>query len=230
MTDRVQQWSKARVESIGTADPHDIVEQIDRWAVQTVNLDADPTQPSLARLMDYGCGVGRVARPLAVRGYRMTLVDANPAYLNQAIQTDSQMLAAALERAVLVSGDLTEQLPTVDVAYSTDVFIHFTWEYAARALAHMASAVRPGGLVLVQVPIYEEPAEGDGWIDVTTYGQLQFVTMALAAGLTPVEVYGNAGRFGFDRIGPNHNQLQVLRRIRADAPPSWMRYHVTAAL
>lgn len=190
MTDRVQAWRDAAPEAIGDGDPADLVAQI----ASHVELEGN-------WFLDYGAGVGRVARPMLERGARLVLVDANPDYLAQ---------APAEAQKMLVKGDLEERLPLCHHAYSSNVFIHFTWRYAPGALAHLATAVPRGGYVFCQLPVYEVAREGLGWIDVTTYSFTQVLGMAEAAGLTWVSAYCNPGAFDYDQVGPYHSMFQVF--------------------
>ena len=194
--ERLAEWMLATPEAIGDADPADLVAQI------TEAVGGDLTG---LWLLDYGAGIGRVASPLMAAGAHLALADPNPEYLE---------LAPAQALKVQLGGAFREVLPLCHHAYSSNVFIHFTWRYAPQALAHMATAVPRGGLVMVQMPIYDQAAEGGGWIDVTTYTDGQVIDWAEAAGLEVLELYRNPGRFDYDRIGSYHSKFQVLRRVR----------------
>ena len=192
--DRLAEWMLATPAAIGDADPADLVAQV----TEAVGGDVADLW-----LLDYGAGIGRVASPLMAAGARLVLADPNPEYLE---------LAPAQALKVQLGGAFREVLPLCHHAYSSNVFIHFTWRYAPQALAHMASAVARGGLVMVQMPIYDQAAEGGGWIDVTTYTEGQVVGWAEAAGLEVLELYRNPGAFDYSRVGPDHWRLQLLRR------------------
>lgn len=104
--------------------------------------------PGPARLLDAGCGTGGLIKALHA---------ANPDW--RATGLDFMPLACALARertgAEIVQGSITE-LPFADGSFaavvSADVVCQV--EDGARALREFARVVRPGGIVLVNVPAY----------------------------------------------------------------------------
>ena len=104
--------------------------------------------PGPARLLDAGCGTGGLIKALHA---------ANPDW--SATGLDFMPLACALARertgAGIVQGSITE-LPFADGSFdavvSADVVCQV--EDGARALREFARVVRPGGIVLVNVPAY----------------------------------------------------------------------------
>lgn len=136
----------------------------DLWAARTTPertaLDVDGIEavlvqhgaPSPARIVDLGCGDGRIAVALAVRGHHVTGLD-----------TSASMLAAARDRCAqfgaavdLVEADVrtTHQRVTgVDVAvswYSSFGYFDDTADDVA-ALESARAALAPGGLLLLDL-------------------------------------------------------------------------------
>lgn len=105
-----------------------------------------------ARVLDAGCGVGRLAAPLARRGLELTLVDGSPHALKRAV---AQVLdadpAGALPEAWAADGH--------DLGFLADDRFEITLamellcyqEEPARMLAELVRVTRPGGLIAVTV-------------------------------------------------------------------------------
>ncbi len=101
------------------------------------------------RVLDAGCGSGRVTERLLERLPRGTVValDGSEAMLAEA----SRRLAAHLSRVELVHADLGTPLPAmapVDAILSTAVF-HWVPDHDA-LFRHLAAVVRPGGRLVAQ--------------------------------------------------------------------------------
>jgi len=94
------------------------------------------------RVLEVGCGTGAVARRLATGGARVTAIDLSPRMIDVArVRTND---ALGIEYRV---GDfLTWEPRGFDVAISIATLHHLP---LAEALARMAAAIVPGGIVLV---------------------------------------------------------------------------------
>ena len=95
------------------------------------------------RVLDAGCGTGRVAIELAARGFEVTGLDIDP-----------EMLAAAQRKAPeitwihgdLSSAELADTYDTVVLAGNVLIFVADGTE--AQVLARCAAHLRPGGLLI----------------------------------------------------------------------------------
>lgn len=140
--------------------------------------------PSGARVMDFGCGDGRVAIPMAERGYDVTAVDAS-----------SRMLAALADRdpgITVFQSDgtgLGRHLGRrkMDAVYCLAVLIHHGYEDGAALIAALAKTVRKGGLLILDWPTSGQPHERTDWIDVTTWHSGRQQEVADRLGLTRVD-------------------------------------------
>jgi len=115
-----------------------------------------------SRVLDVGCGYGRVALPLARLGYRVDGIDVSPEMIEAARQ-------AAREESLEVGlslGSMT-RLPSEDAAYDAVIclwsaFNELLDESEQRAATReMRRVLRPGGLLLIEGRPYHEPTEAE---------------------------------------------------------------------
>ena len=101
------------------------------------------------RVLDAGCGSGRVTELLAERlpAGHVVALDGSPAMLDEA----RRRLERFGDRVTLVQADLREPLPIdepVDAIFSTATF-HWIHDHAA-LYRHLAAVIRPGGRLVAQ--------------------------------------------------------------------------------
>lgn len=167
-----------------------------------------------ARVLDAGCGTGRVAIALAALGHPVVGVDA-----------DLSMLRVAAEDAPRIPfwlADLTDlDLPqgVVGAGFDAVVLAGNVVPYLApgtldSAMAQVASVTRPGGVVIAGFGV--SPAQLPPDLPVTPVGA--YDAAASAAGLTPVERFA-----GWDRAPWREDAPYVVaihrRPPRPAAPP-----------
>jgi trans-aconitate 2-methyltransferase len=124
------------------------------------------------RVLDAGCGSGRVTELLAERLPRghVVALDGSPAMLDEA----RRRLERFGDRVEFIQADLREPLPLpvdepVDAIFSTATF-HWIHDHAA-LYRHLAAVIRPGGQLVAQYGGGENTASvrrvlatiGDGW-------------------------------------------------------------------
>ena len=124
--------------------------------------------PKGARVLDAGCGTGRVAVELARRGYAVTGVDNDASMLEVARRSD----AVRWCDADLARLDLGERFDVVVAAGNVVVFLAEGTEQ--RVVARLAAHLVPGGLLV------------SGWRTDRMTAQ-EYDALAAAAGLEPVE-------------------------------------------
>jgi SAM-dependent methyltransferase len=106
--------------------------------------------PAGARVLELGCGVGRMTRPLAERGFTVTAVDESPEMLERVVGAE-RTVCAAIEDL-----DLGERF---DVVLLASFLVNAGDPEVRRGLLRTCRRhVADGGLVLVQ-------REGDDWHD-----------------------------------------------------------------
>lgn len=169
--------------------------------------------PDARHLADFACGDGRVSRHL------MKLFEEPSArYLFDVDGLDSsrtmldRFFEATARHGILWDGMGPWFGSPYDLVFAFAVFIHHDIATGYELLKNLASMVRPGGLVLVNIPIYDSSRERASWCDVTVWTATQLDEAAEAAGLTVETTWLNPGAFSYDNVGPNHGRLHVLRR------------------
>jgi SAM-dependent methyltransferase len=145
------------------------------------------------RILDAGCGTGRVAVELARRGCQVVGVD-----------NDADMLARARSRSEAVSWVLAD-LATVDlpatfevVVLAGDVLHYVRPGDESRVVSNLSRHLKPGGY-LVSGASLAEP------VQLTHYDN-----WCRAAGLEPEERYASWTRVPYDR--PGHYAVSIHRR------------------
>ena len=109
----------------------------------------DAMVPPGARILDAGCGTGRVAGALAARGHTVVGVDADPALI-EAARTDHpgpRWLVADLAELDLAAQGEPEPFDAAMIAGNVMAFVAPGTEGAV--LSRIAAHVRPDGLVVV---------------------------------------------------------------------------------
>ena len=139
--------------------------------------------PKGCKVVDFGCGDGRVAIPLRELGYDVTAADASPAMLDRLRQRDPDM------PTVISDGtDLYGQLgKKTDAVVALAVLIHHSYADCLTLLAGLREAVKLGGTLILDWPVSEEPVEGQSWLEVTTWSQQAHDDACTRIGLKPVD-------------------------------------------
>lgn len=178
-----------------------------RWSADRLAETISP-DPGLT-LLEFGCGNGRVTQHLAGRYGRIIAVDFAQSMLAQLAELELPNVQPVLWNGMDPREDLRECAGAV---YSDSVLLHNTHADGARILTSLAQCVIQGGLLAIQLPIYDVSREPTSWIDVGCWTPKEFLCASEAAGCEVVAIYGNAGPFEYGKIGPNHDRLHILRR------------------
>lgn len=105
-------------------------------------------------ILDLGCGNGRFLVHFARRGIHVTGLDSAPT----ALELAGEWLASESLKGDLLQADTRVRLPfetaAFDALLSTQVIHHARLEFVLGTIAEISRVVKPGGLVLVSVPVY----------------------------------------------------------------------------
>jgi 2-polyprenyl-3-methyl-5-hydroxy-6-metoxy-1,4-benzoquinol methylase len=135
------------------------------------------------KVVDFGCGDGRVAIPLRALGYDVTAVDASQNMLDRLHERDPDM-PTLLNPGADLYGQLGKK---VDAVVALAVLIHHNYADCLDLLAELRQAVKLGGILVLDWPISDHPVEGQGWLEVTTWSQEAHDDACTRIGLKPVD-------------------------------------------
>lgn len=212
----IQKWNEkgsdlAAIHPAGAAGP-------EAWE-QSGKYDADivtemsklygAIDPAQASILDYGCGPGRVSFPLCEHFKEVVGWDSSEDTIDKLSQNTIDALVPGNFDVLLKSGPTTN----FDVAFSLSVFIHHTYADGVNMMKEVAGMVKSGGLLLLQIPIYDVAREAEHWSGVTVWTFDQFVAAARESGLEIIRNFTNPGAFSYKKIGPNHAKMQVLKKL-----------------
>lgn len=140
--------------------------------------------PDGGKVMDFGCGDGRVAIPLRALGYDVTAVDGSPVMVAALAANDPDLTVFQSDGT-----DFGSHLGRrkMDAVYCLAVLIHLDYASAEALIRNLRAIVKKGGLLILDWPVADEPAEGVAWLDVTTWSQAQQDSLISELGLTRVE-------------------------------------------
>ncbi|MGH2476870.1 MAG: class I SAM-dependent methyltransferase [Candidatus Limnocylindrales bacterium] len=219
------------------------------WDAQTYDRVADPMarwgSTVLARLpldgdervLDAGCGSGRVTEQLAERlpGGRVIALDGSPSMIEAA----RARLARFGDRIDYVVADLGKPLPidgSVDAVLSTATF-HWVPDHDA-LFANLAAVTRPGGWLVAQCGGHGNIATilralatvGDGWLGPAHFETVLATTRRLdAAGYVDIECWLTDEPTRFEPGAPFATYLRTvvlgpqLERLRPDDRAAFVR-------
>jgi SAM-dependent methyltransferase len=97
--------------------------------------------------LDYGCGVGRLTRPLSERFQQVIGVDISDAMLDEARRNLADRPNVSYELASAQSSR------PVDLVLSKIVFLHIPPREALRILGQLADRLTPGGVGILDLPV-----------------------------------------------------------------------------
>lgn len=135
------------------------------------------------KVVDFGCGDGRVAIPLRELGYDVTAVDASQTMLDRLHQRDPDM-PATLSAGPGLYAALGKK---VDAIVALAVLIHHNYADCLDLLAELRQAVKLGGTLILDWPVSDEPVEGQAWLEVTTWSQQAHDDACASIGLKAVD-------------------------------------------
>lgn len=139
--------------------------------------------PAGAKVIDYGCGDGRVAIPLRALGYDVTAVDSSQAMLDRLLERDPDM------PVLLCRGEDLADLygKKADAIVSLAVLIHHSYADCLDLITDFRATVNGrNGILVLDWPTSDTPSEAHDWIGVTTWSPDQQADACARIGLKPV--------------------------------------------
>lgn len=140
--------------------------------------------PAGAKIMDFGCGDGRVAIPMAALGYEVTAVDASQRMLDR-LNDRAPVLTTVHAAADGIAAHLGRR--RMDAVYSLAVLIHHSYADCLDIITRLRAATKLGGVLVLDWPVSEQPSEASHWIGVTTWSCEQQADACARIGLESVD-------------------------------------------
>ena len=162
-----ERWERLAASGAAVHGEADLVERL---------LATMPEAPPRARVLDAGCGTGRVAIRLAERGLDAVGVDLDPALLDRARAKAPQVPWHRADLAALAPDDVPGPFDAVVMAGNVMIFV--APGTAAAVVANLAARLHPGGVLVAGFQLLP------GRLSLGTYD-----ACVAAAGLTPVARY-----------------------------------------
>lgn len=120
--------------------------------------------PARGRALDFGCGIGRLTQALAARFDETVGVDIAPRMIELARELNTRG-----DRCSYVLNDRDDlgvfEDASFDFVYTVITLQHMEPRFSKRYLAEFVRILRPGGLLIFQLP--DRPDERVGWIRAT---------------------------------------------------------------
>jgi len=110
------------------------------------------------RLVDYGCGLGRLTLWLAQELGRVVGVDASATMVDKAT-TFSPVYASTPDYKLCDGRSFPLKARSVDVVFSKSVFQHLPRDVVREVIADAHRVLRPGGILIFQLPACEDDAD-----------------------------------------------------------------------
>ena len=120
----------------------------EKLTAQTLSLVGELSD--ISRIVDIGAGTGRLALPLAARGYTVTAVEPSWPMLAQLAAKDVDSRIAT--RNATMSEFSTDEQQDLAIAVFTVIAYILTPRELMASFANVAATLRPGGRFLVDVP------------------------------------------------------------------------------
>lgn len=175
-------WDRADPTAI---HPTRAIDEDAYWASGKVQADMlAAVIPDGAKVLDFGCGDGRVAIPMAGLGYEVTAVDSSHRMLDRLTERapDITTVQAAADG---IASHLGRR--RMDAVYCLAVLIHHSYTDCLNIVAKLRAAAKLGGILVLDWPVSDQPAEADSWIGVTTWSREQQAAACQQIGLEPVD-------------------------------------------
>lgn len=178
----IQAWDAADPETI---HPLRRVSEDAYWESGRAQADMLATViPDGAKVLDFGCGDGRVAIPLAALGYEVTAVDSSQRMLDR-LTEHAPDLTTVQATADGIAGHLGRR--RMDAVYALAVLIHHSYTDCLHIVERLRAATKLGGILVLDWPLSDQPGEADSWIGVTTWSEQQQTDACQRIGLEPID-------------------------------------------
>jgi SAM-dependent methyltransferase len=138
---------ESAISAVDGSQSEDVVQHTGRWSAEQVRaaLDIGPND----RVLELGCGIGRIGRELAPRCRHWTGVDISENMIAYAGQRMAELENVTFHQLQRSSLEMLED-DSIDKAYSIAVFCHMDKEDLYLYMQELNRVVRPGGAIFVE--------------------------------------------------------------------------------
>ncbi len=137
----------AAIAAVDGSTDETIVQHTGRWAAEQIRVALDVKKDD--RVLELGCGVGRIGRELAPYCRHWTGVDISENMITHAAQRLADRANVSFHQLTRTSLDMLED-NSFDKAYSIAVFCHMDKEDLYLYLQELNRVIRPGGMIFVE--------------------------------------------------------------------------------
>jgi cyclopropane fatty-acyl-phospholipid synthase-like methyltransferase len=204
---------KGAIAAVDGSTSEEVLQHTGRWSANQVRqaLDIGPQD----RVLELGCGVGRIGRELAPHCAHWTGADISPRMISHAQQRLNGAGNTSFHQLSRSSLDMIGD-GEIDKAYSIAVFCHMDKEDLYLYLRDLNRVVRPGGLIFVETWNMASPVGWRRWeyepLVWSQADQGQRKDVARNQFCTPEEFEIYVRRAGFEVVA-NYHQSQSVQII-----------------
>jgi ubiquinone/menaquinone biosynthesis C-methylase UbiE len=167
--------------------------------------------PRVGRVLDVGCGYGRIAVPIARAGFAVTGLDISPNLLRAARrEAVRHHVAVAFDRGSMTS------LPYPDVSFDAVICLWTSFHELiddaeqVAALGEMHRVLAPGGIAIIEGPTFEPAAAADILSGARTGPEHRVVVGSISGRRIETFAHNNASLLGLaERIGSRRAEVVV---------------------
>ncbi|MDX1555760.1 MAG: methyltransferase domain-containing protein [Xanthomonadales bacterium] len=198
------------VAAVDGSTSEDVVRHTGRWAAEQVRvaLDLKPTD----RVLELGCGVGRIGRELAPHCGEWIGTDISEKMIENATRRLADRANVSFRQLSHTSLDMLDAA-SVDKAYSIAVFCHMDKEDLYIYLQELNRILKPGGLIFVETWNLAHPVGWRRWeYEPLTWAhadQTRRKDVARNQFCTPEEFALYVSHAGFDVLANYHESQSV---------------------
>jgi SAM-dependent methyltransferase len=148
---------EAAIAAVDGSTDETIVQHTGRWSAEQIRVALDVTADD--RVLELGCGVGRIGRELSPSCQHWTGVDISENMIKHAVERLTDRPNCSFHQLTRTSLDMIED-NSIDKAYSIAVFCHMDKEDLFLYLQELNRVIRPGGMIFVETWNLSSPV---GW-------------------------------------------------------------------